>query len=789
MLYKRLYCIVLGIFILFSLLAKNKQAGSTNTFPNTTNNSPIIHQELLGREIVSFPDSSSNPTILLQEVVVNAYQINTRLMQVPGSISLISGKDVNTADGNNLSNTLHSIPGVYMHSGTYATSRIIIRGVGSRTPYNTNRIKSYINDIPLTSSDGISTPEDIDLSGIGRIEIIKGPASALYGSGLGGSINLFTPSLIKSNTYSVTEINRIRNPKSKSNSNRNPNTEVNTNSNSNSYPTFNSYVDSISNSYPTSNSFVDSNLNSYPTSNSFVDSNSKINLISSSAVIQYGEFNTLKGALGLNYYQPNFGITANLSHLQSDGYRQNNHIKRTSLISAGQWQQNNYSLEYTFLLTDMNAGIPSSIGKTIYETNPSAAAANWNEIGGFKDYQRGLAGLTIDKNLSPMWNNRLTVFGRWVDSYEKRPFNNLDDSSVGGGVRNKLTFHSSRVDMLLGLEWISDKYRWQMDLNNDLINKNAEVRNHLNIFGMAYYRPAPKWNISFGGAINNIRYRLTDEFPEDGDNSGKRNFPIIFSPRLGVNYLLNSGIAFYASIGHGFSMPSPEETLLPEGNINENIKPEQGIQYEAGVRLNLFKNATQIEISTYLINLNNLLVTKRLTEDIFTGINAGETRHSGIEIMLNQQVFRSSSFPGNLQLNTNYTFSRNKFIDFMDDGNSYNGHQLPGIPSHIAQVNLRWNPIESLELYIQTQKVSSQYMNDANTLKNEGYIISNLKLTYNIYLKSLGTVSLFSGINNAFNEHYAPMITVNAVAFGNAEPRYYYPGMPRHWYSGLSWNF
>jgi len=158
-------------------------------------NSLLITGCLLAVNAVSQETTDTEPdsTTLLNEVVVNAYQINTRLHQVPGSISVLSGEEIHTADGNNFANTLHAMPGIYMHSGTYATSRIVIRGVGSRTPYNTNRIKSYLNNIPITTSDGISTPEDIDLTGIGRMEVIKGPASALYGSGLGGSLNLFTP--------------------------------------------------------------------------------------------------------------------------------------------------------------------------------------------------------------------------------------------------------------------------------------------------------------------------------------------------------------------------------------------------------------------------------------------------------------------------------------------------------------------------------------------------------------------------------------------------------------------
>ncbi len=306
---------------------------------------------------------NEDTTLLLHEVIVNAYQVNTRWHHVPGSISVLSGREVQAGDGNNFASVLHALPGIYMHSGTYATSRIVIRGVGSRTPYNTNRIKAYLNDIPITSSDGISSPEDIDLPGIGRIEVTKGPASALYGSGLGGNINLFT-------------------------------------------------------------------RNSY--GNSF------------NALLQQGSFNTLKTSAGGSFQHNDLNISGNINHTRSDGYRENNHFRRTSLLSSGNWEKPGQALEYTLLLLDMNAGIPSSIGESLFKTDPKAAAANWKAIGGFKEYRRGLAGITLENRLSGSLNNRFTAFGRWVDSYEKRPFNNLTDGSLGGGIRNKLSYHAYR---------------------------------------------------------------------------------------------------------------------------------------------------------------------------------------------------------------------------------------------------------------------------------------------------------------------------------------------------------
>jgi iron complex outermembrane receptor protein len=645
--------------------------------------------------------------IYLNEVFVNAYQINTRQHQVPGAISVLSEEEIRNTDGNNFSHTLHTIPGIFMHSGTYATSRIIIRGVGSRTPYNTNRIKSYLNDIPITSSDGISTPEDIDLMGIGRMEVIKGPASALYGSGLGGNINLYTP-------------NRSGN-----------------------------YAESL---------------------------------------IQYGSFNTIKAAAGGNYSKGNLNIWSNMSHLYSDGYRENSKYKRTSLLSSGMWQQERFSIEYTLILIDLNSQIPSSVGKTLYEINPRAAATNWKDIEGFKEYQRAIAGVTLTNRLASNWNNKFTVFGRWADSYERRPFNNLDDGTSGGGLRNRLSYNNSHWDALVGFEWVNDVYHWQMDVNEVLINNNRETRNNYNLFGMVYLRPTSKWNISIGGAVNRVNYQLIDQYSENGDQSGKRNFPAIFSPRFGVNYAPSSLIAFYGSVGHGFSMPSPEETLLPEGDINNDLKPEQGIQYEFGTRVNLFNNATRFEISVYRIDLTNLLVTKRITEDLFTGINAGETKHWGIEFMLNQNIFKFTSFPGRMDLSTNYTWSSNKFIDFFDNEQLFNGNLLPGIPSHIAHTFIKWQPLKRFSIDSQFQFVGKQYIDDANKILNYSYFLSTLKAIYRLPNSKFGYFELFVGVINLSNTHYSPMLTVNAVAFGNAEPRYFYPGLPRHYYGGVRFN-
>lgn len=650
------------------------------------------------------PDS----TIHLGQITVEGYRLSSHLLTFPGNLAVLKGEEMVLSDGTSLATTLNTIPGVSMQSGTYATNRIVIRGMGSRTPYNTNRIRSYLNDIPLTSSDGVSAPEEIDIQNMGRIEVIRGPSSALYGSGLGGSINLFTPENEKNE-----------------------------------------------------------------------------GLLS----LNYGSFNTLKTNFSGTINTANTSLWGSLSHLQSAGYRANNEYSRTSFMSAVKWKQPKWSLKSTLMLTGVDGEIPSSLGITQFGNDPKAAAPAWEAIGGYKKYRKALAGITLTNILSSKLTNQLTVHGKWSDSYEKRPFNNLSDQTMSAGFRNKLSYFRPKTDWLLGIDWIAEQYKWKLDKDEILLNENRENRNQFSVFAITNYRPSSRLSISLAGTLNHIGYKLTDLYAGNGDQSGKRDFPLILSPRIGLNYAASEQLVVYASVGHGFSLPSPEETLLPAGDVNPDIKPEQGMQYETGARFNFLGKAVEAEVTIYWIELDNLLVTKRITEDIFTGMNAGKTRHQGFELLLRNQILNFTGFPGKLNSIFSYTFSRNRFVDFTDDGNTYDGNDLPGIPGQYAQLQFSWNPVKRLGIFTHLQYNGDQYLNDANSLKYEDYFLVNLKITTHIQMKKAGILQISAGINNLTNTHYASMLVVNALGFGGSEPRYYYPGLPAHIYTGLEFRF
>lgn len=124
---------------------------------------------------------------LFNTVTITAYGNKTN-KETAGAIAVLSAKRLRPGNGTSLQTALNSVPGVKMDQSTLSDSRISIRGNGIRSPWGIRNIKIYINDIPLTEADGTTRLEAVDVNDLGKAEIIRGPASSLYGAGTGGVI-------------------------------------------------------------------------------------------------------------------------------------------------------------------------------------------------------------------------------------------------------------------------------------------------------------------------------------------------------------------------------------------------------------------------------------------------------------------------------------------------------------------------------------------------------------------------------------------------------------------------
>jgi len=130
--------------------------------------------------------------IALNEVRVIGFDTNKKLQETAGSVALVTNKDFDRTNRVSLQPVLNTIPGVRMDQSNLTDARISIRGGGIRSNFGIRNIKIYLNEIPLTEADGFTRIEGLDVATVGRLEVIKGPASSIYGAGTGGVLNFQT---------------------------------------------------------------------------------------------------------------------------------------------------------------------------------------------------------------------------------------------------------------------------------------------------------------------------------------------------------------------------------------------------------------------------------------------------------------------------------------------------------------------------------------------------------------------------------------------------------------------
>ena len=624
-----------------------------------------------------------------------------------------------------LVSAINETPGVLIQSGAINTNRITIRGVGSRTLYGTNKIRSYFNGIPITNGVGETAIDIFDPENLQLVEIIKGPKAPHYGSNLGGTLLPTTKMAEPGETFFKTNVT-------------------------------------------------------------------------------VGAYNFIKNMLSFDTASDKFSLNVNYDFMKTDGFRENSNYERNTLLINSKYKVGTKN-EVSFLMnySDYRAQIPSSIGLSQFLENPSEAAFTWKQAQGFEKSRQVLAGVQLTHNFSKKISNTTTGFFSFMDNYEPRPFNILDETTAGYGGRTvfsaALPAMGRTIDLIFGAEIFRDGYNWSTienryeenngngSLEGAQLSKNFEERNNFDAFASATIAFTKRLEGQFGLNFHKTHYSFKDEFNTGAQNkSATRNFEPILAPNINLMYRFTDNLNAFFNISRGFNYPSIEETLTPEGVINLDIGPEKGFNYEVGSALYLFDRKFHIQVNAYLLDINDLLVADRTGNDEYIGRNAGQTEHKGIEIQLS---FKQPIHPnGYIAPYLNADFSKHKFIDFVDGNNDFSGNQLTGVPDRkfVGGIDLK---LKKFHLNTNFLYAGETPLNDANSLFAEDYAVLNAKASYRFHFSQRLQMEVNAGVNNITNEKYAASVLINASGFGNAEPRYYYPGMPRNWYSGFKLNY
>lgn len=154
---------------------------------------------VLGSSMNAFAQNNDvlDENFVLDEMVVSATRSEKKLLDTAASVSVITDKDLNQMHINNLDEAFVKIPGVYVGrlSGIGSTtSQTVMRGVNAA-----NSVAVLVDGVQVNDSyNGSVTWSAIPVDMVKRVEVLRGPASVLYGgNALAGVINIITKDVDK----------------------------------------------------------------------------------------------------------------------------------------------------------------------------------------------------------------------------------------------------------------------------------------------------------------------------------------------------------------------------------------------------------------------------------------------------------------------------------------------------------------------------------------------------------------------------------------------------------------
>lgn len=655
-----------------------------------------------------------NDTTVLNNVTVTAFGANAQWKEVPAAVAVINQQQLHRVENASLIPVMNTIAGVRMEERSPGSYRLSIRGSLLRSPFGVRNVKLYWNDIPFTDAGGNTYLQLVDLNQLSSVEVIKGPASSLYGANTGGAV------ILHPDTYS-----------------------------------------------------------------------SKTNVID--AGISGGSFGFFNEHVGWNYNASGFHSSLEQSHMQSDGYRQQSHMRRDAVKWNGELSINSKQKLSVFLAyTDLYYQTPGGLTEQQMDSAPKQArsiailqkAAVYNKT--------AFSGLTLSSVISKNWSNNTTVTlnhtdfkNPFVTNYEKR-------NELNYGARTSFDYHvesnSVNVHWLTGAEWQQNYSQIDDYDNNSGTIGNVQFKDLLYATQYFFFT---QLNLTFNKKLT-LQAGLSDnkqllKYKRKSDPSFKEyvndNTKALLAPRFSLLYKMGKTVSAYAVAAKGFSPPTLAEVHPSDGNYY-NLQPENGWNYEAGLKGFALQSRLEFDASVYYFALKNAIVRRLNDAGAEYFVNAGSTIQKGIEAWLKYHIINNKDgLITHLALANSFTYQSYKFDKYISGSNDFSGNKLTGVPKFVNVTSIDIETSKSLYSNITLNSTGNIPLNDGNTVYANKYQLLQLKVGYKKLLPSC-LLDVFVVADNLLNKHYSLGNDINAA--GN---RYFNPAAKRNFIVGCNVKF
>ncbi|HXO65794.1 MAG TPA: TonB-dependent receptor [Steroidobacteraceae bacterium] len=672
---------------------------------------------VVASQVSTADQPSSAPAAALESVTVTATRIASNTFDVPAAISSVPAQQlIDDALGINLSDDIATVPGLLARDrNNYAQDQqISIRGIGANSAFGVRGVRIYQDGIPATGADGQGQVSQLNLDSAARVEVLRGPFSALYGNSSGGVIQVFTadgaqPDQVRASAaYGSFDVWRAGLDASGAAGDFNYNA---------AFTHFS--VDGYRPHSAAENESFNAKLGYQ------VDERNHLSLI-----LNLISRPDAQDPLGLTSAQfataPNQAAPAALLF-----------DTRKSL------QQQQAGLIWNLQLTDSQSfqlmGYGGDRSVLQFLAIPLAAQLSPTSSGGVVDLDRDFGGSDA------RWSWQTELAGRpfsWVlgvsyDWYDelRRGYDNFADTTLG--------------------------------VEGELRRNENDITYDIDEYTQVTWDFASLWSLMLGLRNSDVNFSVQDHFmtPTNGNDGGSVTYTA-GTPVAGLTFKLRPWVHLYASWGRGFETPLGSELAYrPDGEAGPNfdLRPARSANSELGAKFQLLPSFNA-EATIFNTNTHDEIVVDTNLGGRSTYQNSGRTTRRGAEAGLDWRF----AAPWHLQLA--YTYVEATYTDAyftcttapcaVPDALVPAGNRLPGVPKNNVFGTVRFGDELGPFAAAEAQYVSTVAANDVNSVFAPGYAVFGVSGGYAARWPS-GDWSLFVRINNLLNRHYVGSLIVD----------------------------
>lgn len=671
----------------------------------------------------------------LREITVSTPRGEARPFDVPGSVDRVEGSEMRDARlGVNLSESLGPVPGLQVQNRqNYAQDlQLSIRGFGARSTFGVRGVRLYVDGIPATLPDGQGQTSNIEIGSTDRVEILRGPFSALYGNSSGGVVQVFTedgegpPTLGFSVAGGSFGTWRAGSKLSGS-----------TGAVDYTLSASRFHTDGWREHSAADREIQNGKLGFR------LDDGSKLTLVFNSVHV---------------YAQDPLGLSAQqyaLNPRGADLATQFDTRKTVDQQQLGLTYERRVDAANTLRLM-VYGGQRSTVQ---FQSIPPSAQQNPLHAGGVIDLARDYGGVDL------RWSSRLQLADRPLDLIAGLAYDDLRERRRGF----ENFYGRAAAPLALGVQGRLRR------------NERNEVRN-LDPYVQGSWRFADRWTLEAGVRRSDVRFSSHDLYivGPNRDDSGSARYRKTL-PVASLRYEATPDLAFYASAGRGFETPTLNELSYRAdgiGGLNFALQPSVNTSVEVGAKARLAGGL--LTAALFQTRTRDEIVTNTNIGGRATFQNAGRTQRDGFELAWQHET------ANHWRTQLAYTWLDARYRDAFCSPSPCSagstvpaGNRIPGIAEHALFASFGWVPPEGWRAGAELRALSHIEANDRNTARAPGYAVAAF---YAGYLRrwERWDFNAFVRVDNLFDRRYVGSVIVNE---GNA--RYFEPALGRNWTLGV----